>query len=59
MRNADSAFYCGTAAEIVVLESLDNAVFKKDWEESLGYIIQQAYQCKVQEKEFRLQQQIA
>ena len=59
MRNADAAFYCGTAAEIVALESLDNSVFKKEWEDSLGYVIQQAYQHKVLEKDFRLQQQLA
>ncbi|MEO6537696.1 MAG: branched-chain amino acid transaminase [Ferruginibacter sp.] len=52
MRQADAAFYCGTAAEIVALHSLDNVVFKKEWENSLGYIIQQAYQCKVLEKDF-------
>jgi len=56
MRNADAAFYCGTAAEIVALESLDDAVFQKQWEDSLGYVIQQAYQCKVLEKPFQLQE---
>jgi len=56
MQQADAAFYCGTAAEIVALESLDNFVFKKQWEDSLGYIIQQAYQCKVLEKPFLLQE---
>jgi hypothetical protein len=43
MRGADSCFYCGTAAEIVGLESLDNAPFKLKWEDSLGSVIQQAY----------------
>lgn len=52
MRQADAAFYCGTAAEVVALESLDNHVFPRPWEESLGNIIQQAYQCKVLEKAF-------
>lgn len=56
MYNADAAFYCGTAAEVVALESLDNIKFKKNWEDSLGYIIQQAYRCKVLEQEFQIQQ---
>ncbi|MBL0883486.1 MAG: branched-chain amino acid transaminase [Chitinophagaceae bacterium] len=52
MRGADSAFYCGTAAEVVALESLDNIPFQKRWEESLGAVLQQAYQAKVLQKEF-------
>jgi branched-chain amino acid aminotransferase len=55
IRDADAAFYCGTAAEVVALESLDDVVFKKNWEDSLGYIIQQAYRCKVLEQEFQIQ----
>jgi branched-chain amino acid aminotransferase len=55
MHDADAAFYCGTAAEVVALESLDNFVFKKNWEDSLGCIIQKAYQHKVLEKEFVLE----
>lgn len=47
MRGADSAFYCGTAAEVVALESMDNIPFHSSWENSLGSIIQQVYQCKV------------
>lgn len=59
MRNADAAFYCGTAAEIVALESLDGSVFEKQWEESQSYTVQQAYQCRVLERPFRLQEIIA
>ena len=59
MQQADGAFYCGTAAEIVALESLDGHVFKKQWDETWGSIIQQAYQCKVLEKPFQLQETIA
>ena len=55
MYEADAAFYCGTAAEVVALESLDNIKFKKNWEDSLGYIIQQAYRCRVLEQEFQIQ----
>jgi len=53
LKKADAAFFCGTAAEIIGWESLDNVMMKKNWNESLGQIIQQAYKCKVLEKEFK------
>ncbi|MFP9098688.1 branched-chain amino acid transaminase [Flavobacterium sp. RHBU_24] len=43
MRGADAAFFCGTAAEIVPLESLDNVPFIKDWDSSVCAIIQKGY----------------
>jgi branched-chain amino acid aminotransferase len=55
MRGADAGFFCGTAAEVVDLESLDNVKFKKKWEETQSYIIQQAYKCRVMEREFKLE----
>lgn len=54
MKNADAAFFCGTAAEIIGWESFDDVPFKKKWSESLGKIIQQAYKDKVIEKQFEL-----
>lgn len=59
MRGADAGFFCGTAAEVVALSSLDNIPFRKNWEDSLSYIIQQAYKCKVLDKPFRLEQEVA
>lgn len=59
MRAADAAFYCGTAAEIVALESLDNVLFAKRWEDSLGYIIQLAYRRRVLDQPFQLQEMTA
>ena len=59
MRGADAGFFCGTAAEVVALESLDNVSFKKVWEETQSYVIQQAYQCRVREKEFGAEQKVA
>lgn len=59
MRGADAGFFCGTAAEIVALSSLDNVPFKRNWEDSLSYIIQQAYKCKVLEKPFLLKKEVA
>src|SRR5688572_22188368 len=53
LKKADAAFFCGTAAEIIGWESLNNVMMKKNWNESLGQIIQQAYKCKVLEKEFK------
>ena len=55
MKGADAGFFCGTAAEVVALESLDNVPFKKVWEESLSAIIQKAYKAKVMEQEFVLE----
>jgi branched-chain amino acid aminotransferase len=49
---ADSAFYCGTAAEVIGIESLDNLRFEKPWKESLGATIQKAYKNLVLEKAF-------
>lgn len=52
MRGADSAFYCGTAAEVVALESMDGVPFTQPWENSYGSLLQQAYKAKVLEKSF-------
>jgi branched-chain amino acid aminotransferase len=43
MKEADAAFFCGTAAEIVALESLDTVKFKLNWEDSLSAVVQKAY----------------
>ncbi|MDQ6608637.1 MAG: branched-chain amino acid transaminase [Bacteroidota bacterium] len=52
MRGADSAFYCGTAAEIIGLHSLDKIPFQLEWKDSLGAVIQKAYKKIVLEKEY-------
>lgn len=52
MKQADAAFYCGTAAEVVELASLDDKKFKLNWEDSVSANIQQAYKCKVFEKKY-------
>lgn len=52
LETADSAFLCGTAAEIVGVESIDAKPFRKSWQESLGATIQEAYKCQVLEKSF-------
>lgn len=59
VKEADAAFFCGTAAEVIGWESLDDVKMKKNWEGSLSHIIQQAYQCKVKEKEFNISLNVA
>ncbi|HYK77198.1 MAG TPA: branched-chain amino acid transaminase [Daejeonella sp.] len=51
IKTADSAFFCGTAAEIVGIQSIDDTVFKTEWAETLGATIQRAYKNLVLEKE--------
>ena len=53
MKQADTAFYCGTAAEVVELASLDEVAFKLNWENSLSVLIQKAYKAKVLGQEFK------
>lgn len=40
---ADAAFYCGTAAEVIGFESLDNHPLNLRWDDSVSRKIQQAY----------------
>ncbi|MBS1490533.1 MAG: branched-chain amino acid transaminase [Bacteroidetes bacterium] len=49
---ADSAFFCGTAAEISAIGSIERHPVYKPWPSSLGYIVQQAYTNMVMEKSF-------
>jgi branched-chain amino acid aminotransferase len=49
---ADGAFYCGTAAEIAGIESIEGHPFNKPWKKTLGAIIQEAYKSLVLEKSY-------
>jgi branched-chain amino acid aminotransferase len=49
MKEADAAFFCGTAAEVIGWDSLDGVPFKKKWSESLGKTVQEAYKRLVVE----------
>ena len=51
--SADAAFYCGTAAEVIGLHSLDDKVFPKAWSATFGAIIQAAYKKRVLNQEYR------
>ncbi len=54
VHGADSAFYCGTAAEVIGIRSLDGVPFKKEWKNSLGARVQKAYKDLVLENESTL-----
>ena len=43
VKQADSAFFTGTAAEVAGLESLDDYTFPKPWKESLGHKLSELY----------------
>jgi branched-chain amino acid aminotransferase len=52
LEEADSAFVCGTAAEIAGVESIDAKPFRKEWKDSLGALVQEAYRCQVLDRSF-------
>lgn len=52
MQGADAGFFCGTAAEVVALDSLDHVPFRLDWENSLSSKVQQAYRHLVLEEDY-------
>ncbi|WP_336515641.1 branched-chain amino acid transaminase [Pollutibacter soli] len=49
LKSADTAFFCGTAAEVVGFRSIDDYHFPMEWQESKSALIQRAYQHKVKE----------
>lgn len=51
LQSADSAFYCGTAAEIVGIESVDDYKFPLDWSDSIGKKLQNYYSELVRKSE--------
>jgi branched-chain amino acid aminotransferase len=44
IKGADAAFFCGTAAEVIGLESIDDVPFTKNWNDTASKKIQSAYQ---------------
>lgn len=55
VHGADSAFFCGTAAEVIGIASLDKINFRKVWKDTLGSVIQKEYKDIVTEKKRILQ----
>ena len=49
LKQADAAFFCGTAAEIVGFESLDEVKFGMNWNDTVSKKIQSAYSKLVRE----------
>ncbi len=43
LKNADAAFFCGTAAEVIGFESLDDYKLPKQWNDTVSRKIQLAY----------------
>lgn len=54
-RQADAAFFCGTAAEVIGWESLDNVAFPVKWKDTAARKIQLAYKDLVTEKMLQTQ----
>ena len=52
VKGADSAFFTGTAAEVVGIRSLDRMNFKLKWEDSLGAVLQAKYTRRVAFNEY-------
>jgi branched-chain amino acid aminotransferase len=59
LKQADTAFFCGTAVEIVGFESLDEVKFPKPWNETISKKIQEVYKYKVTEKEYKTALELA
>ncbi|MDI9312016.1 MAG: branched-chain amino acid transaminase [Limnohabitans sp.] len=58
LENADSAFFCGTAAEVIGIKSINKKDFPTQWENSLGRKIQEAYKNLVLDKKEQLASQL-
>jgi branched-chain amino acid aminotransferase len=43
-------FFCGTAAEVIGIHTIDDTVYRQRWSDSIGYTIQRAYKNLVLEK---------
>jgi branched-chain amino acid aminotransferase len=54
MYGADAAFFCGTAAEVIGLASLDNNAFTMPWENTVSKLIQDAYKNLIVENKREL-----
>jgi branched-chain amino acid aminotransferase len=50
LKQADTAFFCGTAAEVIGWESLDDTKFPLEWKDTVSSKIQSAYKNIIIEK---------
>lgn len=53
VKSADSAFFTGTASEVVGIKSIDGESFKTNWQETIGYSLVLMYRHKVMHKEYQ------
>lgn len=51
LKQADAAFFCGTAAEVIGWSSIDEYTFPSNWSDTLSAKIQLAYKQRVTENE--------
>jgi branched-chain amino acid aminotransferase len=51
IKGADAAFFCGTAAEVIGIASLDDVPFTAEWKTTQSAILQKAYKNRVLEQE--------
>jgi branched-chain amino acid aminotransferase len=54
LKRADTAFFCGTAAEVIGWQSIDDTAFPRPWADTLSRKIQLAYKNLVTEKSQQL-----
>jgi branched-chain amino acid aminotransferase len=59
MYGADAAFFCGTAAEVIGLQSLDNQPFTMQWENTVSKLVQDAYKNLIVENKQELVNEIS
>jgi branched-chain amino acid aminotransferase len=52
LKEADGAFFCGTAAEITPIESVEGNSFGKIWSETVSFQVQEAYRNLVLDKSY-------
>lgn len=50
LKSADSAFFTGTAAEVVGMKSIDKHIFPTSWENSIGKMLKEQYSLIVRNK---------
>ena len=58
MYGADAAFFCGTAAEVIGIESIDNHLFAKKWNDTVSRQIQLLYKNLVTENTIAIREEI-
>ena len=51
--NADAAFFCGTAAEVIGIEQFNDYRFPMNWEDTNSYLVQRKYKRRVATNEYQ------